>query len=274
MSKAERRRRKQENKRRAQERRYRTWRRVNLRRRLTVVLVWALVIALVATFATFLIGDDGESSATTSTSRPTTSTTLPAELAAVECTDEVPEAADSDKPTFDAPEDVIDEGVAYRATIETSCGDIVAELDPSVPDVSAAGVNNFVFLAGEDFFDGLTFHRVVGDFVIQGGDPEGTGRGGPGYQFGGADDVPDGITYEVGDLAYANSTGPETSGSQWFVVTGPRGPEALDPQASFIKFGTVVEGLEVAQRIEAFEEGDSQQPSRPVFVFDVTVEEA
>src|SRR5919197_3924861 len=110
----------------------------------------------------------------------------------------------------------VDANKKYTATIDTSCGKITIELDPKAAPKT---VNNFVFLANQKFFDGLTFHRVVKDFVIQGGDPQGTGSGGPGYEF--ADELPkDG--YKLGSLAMANS-GPNTNGSQFFIVTGNQG---------------------------------------------------
>lgn len=232
-------------------------------------MVVALVVALVGGGAAALFGGDGGGPAdpdeTTTTVGETTTTTLPGELAAIECTEGQPENAGEEKPQFEAPpETQIDPAKQYRATIETSCGTVVVELDPSIAPTT---VNNFVFLAREGFFDGLAFHRVVTDFVIQGGDPKGDGTGGPGYSF--EDELPpDG--YKIGDLAMAN-TGPNTNGSQFFVVTGPQG-ETLPPQYS--KFGRVVEGLDVARRLEKFETPGTQAPSRPIYVFTVIIEEA
>lgn len=275
VSKADRRARKQANKERAQEARYAAWRRQRRQRVAARVIAVALVAALVGgvAAAVFAGGDSGPSTAPTVTTEPAPTTTLPAELAAIECSSEPPESAGTEKPAFEAPPDtVIEPESAYRATIGTSCGDLVVEMDPSAEGVSEAGVNNFVFLAREGFYDGLPFHRVVSDFVIQGGDPSGDGTGGPGYQFGSAEDVPEAeAPYALGDLVYANSgSDPSTSGSQFFVVTGPNGTQLPN---DFIKFGTVVEGLEVAQRIEAFEAPGTQAPSRPVFITSVSVEE-
>lgn len=276
MSKADRRARKQANKERAKEARYARWRRQRRQRVAARVIAVALVAALVGGVAAAVFGggDGDPSTAPTVTTEPAPTTTLPAELAAIECSAEPPESAGAEKPTFEAPPDtVIDPETTYRATIGTSCGEIVVEMDPSADGVSEAGVNNFVFLARKGFYDGITFHRVVSDFVIQGGDPSGDGTGGPGYQFGSADDVPGPeAPYTLGDLVYANSgSDPSTSGSQFFVVTGPNGTQL---PGQFIKFGTVVEGLEVAQRIETFETPGTQTPSQPVFITSVTVEEA
>jgi peptidyl-prolyl cis-trans isomerase B (cyclophilin B) len=141
------------------------------------------------------------------------------------------------------PEQVIDPAHKYDATITTDRGDIVVALDPSKAPQS---VNNFVFLARDSFYDGLTFHRVVPDFVIQGGDPEGSGRGGPGYRF---NDEPVQGEYIAGAMAMANS-GPNTNGSQFFICT-------VDDRHKLTKsynlFGQVVKGMEV---VTAIRQGD------------------
>ncbi|MBV9524798.1 MAG: peptidylprolyl isomerase [Candidatus Dormibacteraeota bacterium] len=137
------------------------------------------------------------------------------------------------------PEQTIDPVKRYQATIATDKGDIVIALDPSKAPKS---VNNFVFLARDGFYDGLTFHRVVDDFVIQGGDPEGSGRGGPGYRF---DDEPVQGEYIAGAVAMANS-GPNTNGSQFFICT-------VDDRHKLAKsynlFGQVVKGMEVVTSV-------------------------
>lgn len=136
-------------------------------------------------------------------------------------------------------EQVIDPSKRYQATISTQRGDIVIDLDPARAPIT---VNNFVFLAREGFYDGLTFHRVVDDFVIQGGCPEGSGRGGPGYRF---DDEPVVGEYEAGAVAMANS-GPNTNGSQFFICT-------VDDRRKLAKnynlFGQVVTGMDVVTSI-------------------------
>lgn len=278
---AEKRQRKKENAARAREAREAAERRARLRRNLirgAIVAVIAVGIFLVIS----LTRDDADDVSTTGTSSPTTA--LPAttaatattggpsttagtttSTAAVECSDETP-AGVADKPTFEAPEQVIEEGVTYTATIETSCGTIVAELDS---EHAPEGVNNFVFLARQGFYDGLTWHRVVGDFVIQGGDPEGTGAGGPGYDV--VTETPQ-AGYEIGDLAYAKGAAdpPGTAGSQFFIVTGENGT-TLPPD--YGRFGHVVAGLEVAQRIESFSQGDGP-PTRPLYIFSVEITES
>ena len=140
---------------------------------------------------------------------------------------------------YTAAEQVIDPAHRYIATIATDRGDIVIALDPTRAPKS---VNNFVFLAREGFYDGLTFHRIVDDFVIQGGCPEGTGSGGPGYKF---DDERVQGEYEPGAVAMANS-GPNTNGSQFFICT-------VDDRHKLTKsynlFGQVVKGMDVVGKI-------------------------
>jgi len=128
----------------------------------------------------------------------------------------------------------------YRVTITTDRGPIVMDLDPQLAPVT---VNNFVGLARNGYYDGLTFHRVVPDFVIQGGCPEGSGRGGPGYKF--ADEPVKG-EYRLGAVAMANS-GPDTNGSQFFICIDECQTK-LAP--SYNLFGYVVEGMDVALATE------------------------
>ena len=130
----------------------------------------------------------------------------------------------------------IDNDRHYEVTIHTAKGDIVMDLDPSLAPVT---VNHFVVNARNGFYDGLTFHRVVPEFVIQGGCPEGSGRGGPGYKF--ADEPVKG-EYTLGAVAMANS-GADTNGSQFFICIDDCQTK-LAP--SYNLFGYVVEGMDVA----------------------------
>jgi cyclophilin family peptidyl-prolyl cis-trans isomerase len=183
--------------------------------------------------------------------------------------DHTPPSPAPDPQTYAAPpRREIDPERSYTATLDTSCGEIVIALDAARAPVA---VNNFVALARDGFYDGLTFHRVVEGFVIQGGDPEGDGTGGPGYTF--EDELPtDG--YPPGSVAMANA-GPNTNGSQFFIVTG----QAPLPNA-FTRFGRVTRGLDVARRIEGFADpgadpGDpeAQRPTEPIYISEVTVAE-
>jgi cyclophilin family peptidyl-prolyl cis-trans isomerase len=138
------------------------------------------------------------------------------------------------------PEHQIDDSKGYRATIDSDRGVIVLELDPSL---APSTVNNFVTLARQGYYDGLTFHRVVPEFVIQGGCPEGTGRGGPGYRFA---DEPVAAEYTVGAVAMANA-GPDTNGSQFFICIEDCTKKL---QKAYNLFGYVVEGMDVAQAVQ------------------------
>jgi peptidyl-prolyl cis-trans isomerase B (cyclophilin B) len=135
------------------------------------------------------------------------------------------------------PEPQTDASKLYRATITTDRGPIVMDLDPQLAPNT---VNNFVGLARQGYYDGLTFHRVVPEFVIQGGCPEGTGRGGPGFRF---DDEPVQGEYTLGAVAMANA-GPGTNGSQFFVCIDDCTRKL---SKDYNLFGYVVEGVDVAQ---------------------------
>ena len=138
------------------------------------------------------------------------------------------------------PEMTIDESLIYTVTIATERGTMVLELDPQL---APRTVNNFVTLAKQGYYDNLTFHRVEPGFVIQGGCPEGTGRGGPGYKF--ADEPVKG-EYRVGAVAMANA-GPDTNGSQFFICIDDC-RNSLDPLYNL--FGHVTEGMDVAKSIQ------------------------
>ena len=140
----------------------------------------------------------------------------------------------------DAPPMSINVDSLFKVTINTDLGDIVMELDPQLAPQT---VNNFVNQAQAGFYDGLTFHRVVPDFVIQGGCPQGTGTGGPGYKF--ADEPVKG-EYTLGAVAMANA-GPNTNGSQFFICIDDC-TRKLQP--AYNLFGYVKEGMDVALRVK------------------------
>ncbi|HET8628433.1 MAG TPA: peptidylprolyl isomerase [Thermomicrobiales bacterium] len=149
----------------------------------------------------------------------------------------------------------IDTSKQYFATIETTMGDIKVQLDAKDAPIT---VNNFVFLARDHFYDGTPFHRVIKGFMIQGGDPTGTGMGGPGYTF--KDETPK-SNYGVGSVAMANS-GPNTNGSQFFICEGDQ-CKSLPKQYNL--FGQVVEGIDVVHKIAAVPVtiGADGAPSKP-----------
>jgi peptidyl-prolyl cis-trans isomerase B (cyclophilin B) len=150
----------------------------------------------------------------------------------------------SEKQWDNPPAMQIDPQTTYRITIETNKGDMELEL---YPEYAPKTVNNFVFLAQESFYDGVVFHRVINDFMIQGGDPTGTGSGGPGYKF--EDEVAENpLRHETGVISMANA-GPNTNGSQFFITHSPQ--PHLDGMHTV--FGKVVEGLEI---VNAIQQGD------------------
>ena len=159
----------------------------------------------------------------------------------------------------------IDPQRTYTATMVTNKGTMTIALDPVAAPMT---VNNFVVLARYHYFDGVGFHRVIPGFVLQGGDPDGTGRGGPGYRF--ADELPKPGRYEVGSLAMANA-GPNTNGSQFFVISGPDGVR-LPPQYSL--FGKVVAGLDVVATIDALGTPGAGKPKERVTIESVTIAES
>jgi peptidylprolyl isomerase len=135
------------------------------------------------------------------------------------------------------------------------------------PIAAPQTVNNFVVLARYHFYDGVIFHRIIKGFMCQGGDPTGTGTGGPGYRF--VDELPAPGRYEVGSVAMANA-GPDTNGSQFFIVSGPSGVR-LPPQYSL--FGKVVKGLDVLGTMESVATGPRDKPREDIVIRSVTVTE-
>jgi len=134
----------------------------------------------------------------------------------------------------------IDPAKSYTATMETSAGKLVLDLFAADAPMT---VNNFVFLARDGFYDGTTFHRVISNFMAQGGDPTGTGSGGPGYQF--ADEFSPKLKHVTGALSMANA-GPKTNGSQFFICYGPQ--PHLNGKHSV--FGLLVEGMDVLKKLK------------------------
>jgi len=182
---------------------------------------------------------------------------------ATECP--APDGSSPKKRKFDAPPPMcIDPSKSYTAEMVTTKGTMVIALDAaSAPRT----VNNFVVLSRYHYYDGIFFHRVIPGFMLQGGDPDGSGRGGPGYRF--EDELPRPGRYEIGSLAMANA-GPDTNGSQFFIVSGSSGV-GLPPQYSL--FGKVVKGLDVVSAIEATG-SPSGAPKEKVVIESVTVTES
>jgi cyclophilin family peptidyl-prolyl cis-trans isomerase len=169
------------------------------------------------------------------------------------------------KQRFDGPPPMcIDPAKRYTAEMVTSEGTMVIALDPVAAPKT---VNNFVVLARYHYYEGIVFHRIIPGFVLQGGDPEGSGRGGPGYKF--EDELPAAGRYEVGSLAMAKA-GPNTNGSQFVVISGPDGVR-LPPLYSL--FGKVVKGLEVVATIDALGSPGAGTPKKKVTIESVTITE-
>ena len=156
----------------------------------------------------------------------------------------------------------IDPDADYTATVCTNLGNIVLELFPAVAPKT---VNNFVFLAREGFYDGIVFHRVIENFMIQGGDPTGTGRAGPGYLF--EDEFDPTLLFDrPGILAMANA-GPNTNGSQFFITVAPtpflNGAHTI--------FGRVLGSQEVADAISKVASDASNRPTQPVTIQSIEI---
>ena len=229
--------------------------------RLLVILTLVLGLAACG-------GDDDEAAsgdttvaATTETSTDTsTGDTSPAGCEDVEAPEAKPDGGES------PPEDELDADTTYRLEVETNCGSFTITLDQELAPQTAASL---VSLAENGFFDGTTFHRVVPGFVIQGGDPTGTGTGGPGYQT--VDAPPDSAAYTKGvvAMAKAGAEAPGTAGSQFFVVTGE--DVGLPPEYAIV--GEVTEGLDTVLAIDRLGIADGP-PSQPVVIERVSVAES
>ena len=161
----------------------------------------------------------------------------------------------------EAPEMGIDISKRYTATIDTSLGAVVVALDAINAPTT---VNNFVFLALHHYYDGVIFHRIINGFMCQGGDPTGTGTGGPGYKF---KDEPVKQRYQVGSVAMANA-GPNTNGSQFFLISGQSGVQ-LPPQ--YNHFGQIVKGLDVLEQMHSVDTDRSDKPRADVVINSVAI---
>ncbi len=193
----------------------------------SVLVLGILGVILIAWLGGAFRGDSED----TATSDDATATTV-ADLEPTQC----PPADGVDTPVRDfagPPPFCIDLEATYQAELVTNFGELTIDLDPSLAPET---VNNFVVLARYGYYDDTICHRIIGDFVVQCGDPTGTGTGGPGYSL--SDELPESGQYQLGSVAMANS-GPDTQGSQFFIITGDQGV-ALPPLYSL--FGEVTAG--------------------------------
>jgi peptidylprolyl isomerase len=240
----------------AVEKRRRFWRSARNLSFFLIPLVVILVVVLVRNNG----GDDNKSSANDKTTATTTNTTSPSTTLPA-------------KETYAAaPPLTIDTAKTYVANVETTEGSFQITLDPKVAPQT---VNSFVFLANNGFYDGLPFHRVVKNFVIQGGDPKGDGSGGPGYTL---PDEPPTNGYQQYSVAMANA-GKGTTGSQFFIVTTSAGAKNLGgPPYLYSDLGKVTSGTETIDKINKLGSTAStpsqQVPSKPVTIEKVTISES
>ncbi|MGI9649187.1 MAG: peptidylprolyl isomerase [Acidimicrobiia bacterium] len=232
----------------------------------------------------FLSGDDEPDASTTSITTSTvpgpTTTTTPEQAAQAtnfELFAGQPTACDAEQPaapldlSFEAAEDQeIPADATVTAVLTTSCGDITLQLDQ---EAAPETVNSFVFLARQGYFDGTPMHRIIPTFMMQGGDPTGTGLGDPGYSP--ADEFPEPLTpYAIGDVAMANSGGPGTAGSQFFIVLEEN---QLHLNLQFTTFGEVVGSEETLEAIRSVPlgfnlfDGDPSRPLESVWIESVAI---
>jgi peptidyl-prolyl cis-trans isomerase B (cyclophilin B) len=212
-------------------------------------------------------GDSGEKEATSTPEAATTEAApAPNESLPKGC-ENVAKPAPKDVGELKAPTEKLNKSKTYVAKVSTTCGDFEITLDAKRAPITGG---SFKYLADQKFFDGLTFHRIVPDFVIQGGDPAGDGSGGPGYQF--DNEVSKKVTFDDGGiLAYANS-GNDTNGSQFFITLGPQPDLDPTPSASYTIFGKVTKGMDVVQHIGALPT-EADAPTQPVYIDSITVDE-
>jgi cyclophilin family peptidyl-prolyl cis-trans isomerase len=247
---------------------------------LTYGAIGLVVVVAAVAGGLWLTGDDDSPAAATATTVAGATTTAPASQfndaragaptapAAVACGGKIP--AKVDHPSFSKPPSTeVDPAKTYVATFQTSCGDFTVKLDPKKAPITTA---NFVFLAGKHFYDSTWFHRIVpasaGIAVIQGGDPEGTGRGGPGYAI--KDELPSSpAAYKQYSVAMANS-GPDSGGSQFFINFEDN---SKGLQANYSVFGEVVDGRDVVDKIAKVPVGgqSGDTPQQSVWIDKLTV---
>lgn len=255
------------------------------RQRILATIAAAVATLLVVGVGSLIVGKGSSQASATPTRSPSASPTAkpgtqtgtvnpqpaPKQVA---CGAKAPPGAGKPKPQFAGPPPMtIKKSTTYIATMQTSCGTIVIRLDAKTAPQT---VNSFVFLARKGYFDGQYVHRLDTSIdVIQGGDPTGTGSGGPGYS------IPDELTgkesYVPGVLAMANA-GPNTGGSQFFLISGKNGRN-LDASPNYTIFGRVIKGLDVAKRIQRLPIQDpsagitGQRPTQAIYIDRVTISE-
>ena len=225
---------------------------------------WAAIgfIGCVALLAACSSSSKPASSVTTPVTGPPTTSAVPAG-----CVSTVPPK--TTKPTYKSPPPMtIDAAKTYVAHVSTTCGTFDITL---ATKIAPKTVNSFVFLARNHFYDGLSFHRLVPDFVIQGGDPKGDGTGGPGYNL---PTEPPKSGYRQGSVAMANA-GPDTTGSQFFVAVSADGARNLGgPPYLYSDLGTITRNFAVISKLMTFAPASDGPPTRPLYIFSVAITES
>jgi peptidyl-prolyl cis-trans isomerase B (cyclophilin B) len=228
-----------------------------------------LLSVLLVTAALAAAGCGGSDNNTTSSAakpKPATAAQQPATTSSSSKAGCVKVAAPKPKPagTLSKPTQKLDPSKTYTATVDTSCGSFDIALNVKQDPKTSA---SFDSLAGKGFYDDTTFHRIIQGFVIQGGDPQGTGQGGPGYKV--VEAPPKNTKYTSGVVAMAKTEieDPGTSGSQFFVVAGP--DAQLPPDYAVL--GKVTSGMDVVSAIDAVPTGPNDMPVDPVVIKKITV---
>src|SRR5215207_1532989 len=223
-----------------------------------VLRIFTVLAALAACLVLAACGDDE-----TAESTPTPDAPSPAQASGCEQVEAPAPKEDAELPK---PKERLDRAKTYVATVATSCGDFEITLDAKRAPRTGG---SFKYLADKGFFAGLTFHRIVAGFVIQGGDPAGNGQGGPGYSV--VEAPPSGLTYTNGVVAMAKTQTerPGTSGSQFFVVTA----EDAQLPPDYALLGKVTMGQEVVDRIGVVPTTADEQPAEPIVIRSIDVAE-
>jgi cyclophilin family peptidyl-prolyl cis-trans isomerase len=237
-------------------------------------LVVAIAIGIGAVFSGRSDDNSANSSATTTSTATdaanATDVTLPEG-----CAVDIPPPSEPKQTYTAAPPMTIDPNKTYTAKMTTTCGEIEIALDTkNAPQT----VNSFVYLAHQHFYDGLKFHRVAKDFVVQGGDPKGDGTGGPGYTL---PDEPPPDGYKAGSVAMANA-GPGTTGSQFFLTWTDQGAANLGgPPYLYSTLGTITNGLDVVAKLgtdvdpnQNPSDPSTQTPPVPIYILEVQISES
>jgi cyclophilin family peptidyl-prolyl cis-trans isomerase len=175
-------------------------------------------------------------------------------------------AAEQVREFDDAPPPCLEPGASYEATVTTNMGEFTIAIDPETAPVAA---NNFVFLARYQYFDDTVCHRIIPNFVVQCGDPTGTGTGGPGYTI--VDEPPAPGQYQIGSIAMAKTAAPDSAGSQFFIITGSDGA-ALPPE--YALFGQVIDGLDTTVEAMAAAGTPDGVPSEPVEIQSIRISQS